>query len=68
VQGRIQKVELLVDRTSIEVFVNNGEVSSTRYVLPRGNGLSVKAEGGPANIKSLTLHRLDSAWATAVDE
>lgn len=46
VQGRVQKVELLVGRTSIEAFINGGEISSTRYVLPRGNGLSVKAEGG----------------------
>ena len=63
VQDRIRKVEILVDRTSVEAFVNDGEVSSTRYALPKGNGLSVKAEGGPVKIQSLTVHPLNSAWA-----
>ena len=68
VQGQIGKVEILVDRTSIEAFVNDGEVSSTRYVLPRGNGLSVKAEGGPVTIQSLTIHPLDSAWKETAEK
>jgi fructan beta-fructosidase len=55
-------VELLVDRTSIESFANDGEVSSTRYALPKGNGLSVKAEGGTVKINSFTVHPLRSAW------
>ena len=59
-------MEFLVDRTSIEAFANDGEVSSTRYVLPKGNGLSVKAEGGPArsnrskSIRSIRRGRMKS--------
>jgi sucrose-6-phosphate hydrolase SacC (GH32 family) len=64
VQGRIQKLELLVDRTSIEAYVNDGEVSSTRYALPKGNGLSIKAEEGSVTIRSLAMYRLNSAWAS----
>lgn len=64
VQGEIKKVEFLVDRTSIETYVNDGEISSTRYVLPKSSGLSVKAEGGPATILNLTVHTLNSAWET----
>lgn len=63
VQDQIRKVEILVDRTSIEAYVNDGEVSSTRYVLPKASGLSVKAEGGSVTILSLTVHPLQSAWA-----
>ena len=66
VQGQVQRVEMLVDRTSIETYVNDGEVSSTRYVLPKGNGLSVKAEGGAATIHSLKLYPLNSAWPEEV--
>jgi len=66
IQGRITKVEILVDRTSIETFVNDGEVSSTRYALPRGNGITVKAEGGAIVINSLTIHPLKSAWRDSV--
>ncbi len=62
VQGHVQTVEFLADRTSIEAFVNEGEVSSTRYVLPKANGLSVKAEGGPVTIQSLVVYGLNSAW------
>lgn len=62
VQDQIRKIEFLVDRTSVETFVNDGEISSTRFALPRGSGLSAKAEGGPATIHSLTVHTLRSAW------
>jgi fructan beta-fructosidase len=58
----IKTVEILVDRASIETFVNRGEISSTRFVLPNENGLSVKAEGGSVTIQSLTVYPLNSAW------
>ena len=58
----IKTAEILVDRASIEAFVNQGEISSTRFVLPNENGLSVKAEGGSIIIKSLTVYPLNSAW------
>lgn len=63
VADQIKTVEILMDRTSIEAFVNRGELSSTRFVLPNENGLSVKAEGGTVTIKSLIVHPLRSAWA-----
>ena len=58
----IKTVELLVDRASIEVFVNRGEVSLTKFVLFKENGLSLKAKGGPVVIESLTVYPLGSAW------
>jgi levanase/fructan beta-fructosidase len=65
VLDRIKTVEILVDRASIEAFVNRGEISSTRFALPKENGLSVKAEGGTVTIQSLTVHPLNSAWNDA---
>ncbi len=62
VAGQIRTVEILVDRTSIEAFANDGEISSTRFFLPGENGLSVKAENGSARIKSLIVYPLKSAW------
>ena len=62
VAGQIKTVEILVDRTSIEAFVNGGEISSTRFVLPKDNGISVKAEGGAVLIQSLSVWPLNSAW------
>ncbi len=62
VAGQIHAVEILVDRTSIEAFANDGEISSTRFFLPNENSLSVKAENGSARIKSLAIYPLKSAW------
>ncbi len=62
VSGQIKTVEILVDRASIEAFVNRGEISCTRFVLPDANGLSVKAEGGNVAIPSLAIYPLNSAW------
>ena len=59
---RVRTVEILVDRASVETFVNSGEISSTRFVLPNENGLSVKAEGGAVTLQSLTIYPLNSAW------
>jgi fructan beta-fructosidase len=66
VQDEIKTVEILVDRASIEAFVNQGEISSTRFVLPTENGLSIKAEGGSVAIQSLTVYPLASAWKNGV--
>lgn len=68
VQDKIQTVEILVDRASIETFVNQGEISSTRFVLPSENGLSVKVEGGIASLLSLHIHPLNSAWKDGIGD
>jgi sucrose-6-phosphate hydrolase SacC (GH32 family) len=65
VADQIKTVEILMDRTSIEVFVNHGEISSTRFVLPHENGLAAKAEGASVTIQSLTVCPLIPAWADA---
>jgi len=61
-RDRVRTVEILLDRGSIETFVNEGELSSTRYVLPHGEGLFLKADGGPVTVHSLTLTPLKSVW------
>ncbi|MHC5544982.1 GH32 C-terminal domain-containing protein, partial [Singulisphaera rosea] len=62
VRDRVKSFEMLIDTTSIETFVNRGELSFTKFVLPYENGLSIRAEGGPILIRSLTVHPLRSAW------
>ena len=62
----IQYIEILVDRTSIEAFVNHGEISVSRFVLPAENGLWVKAKNGPVTIQSLRVFSLNSAWPNGV--
>ncbi len=57
----------LVDRTSLEVFGNQGQASLTSCFLPRpkDKSLAVYAEGGNARLVSLSVHPLHSAWQTA---
>jgi sucrose-6-phosphate hydrolase SacC (GH32 family) len=68
VANRIKTAEILVDRATIEAFVNQGEISSSRFVLPHENGLSVKAEGGSIIIESLTVYPLNSAWKNGLED
>lgn len=67
VAERVRSVELLVDTASVETFVNDGEVSLTRFVLPKENGLSVKAEGGQVTVRSMEVYPLRSAWSAAAE-
>jgi len=65
---QIKTVEILLDRGSVETYINQGEISNTRYVLPGGNGLSVKAEGSPVTIQSLAVYPLNSIWPDVVGD
>jgi sucrose-6-phosphate hydrolase SacC (GH32 family) len=62
VLDEVRTVEILLDRGSIEVFVNGGEISSTRYVLPFGQGMSVEAAAGEVQIESIDVFKLKSVW------
>jgi len=61
--GRIH-LQILLDRTSIEVFGNDGAVSLPTCFLPDPDerSLGLRAEGGEARILSLDVHELRSAW------
>lgn len=67
VAGQVQTVEILVDRSTLETFVNGGEISFTQFALPKESGLSVKAEGGAVTIQSLVINPLASIWPQAPD-
>ncbi len=66
VLDEVVSVELLLDRGSLEVFVNHGEISSTRYAKPSAEGISLAAEGGEVVIRSIAVFKLASAWPAAV--
>jgi len=62
--GRIQ-LRILVDRTSIEIFANNGEVYMPLDALPedgQAKTLELFAEGGTARVRSLAVRELESIW------
>jgi len=61
--GRI-RLRLLVDRTSIDLFGNDGRLYMPMGVIvPQDNfSLEVYAQGGVAEINSLEVHELKSIW------
>ncbi len=63
VDGRI-KLQILVDRSSLEVFGNDGRVSMTSYFQPEplDKRLAIFATGGAAKIHSLSVYELRSIW------
>jgi sucrose-6-phosphate hydrolase SacC (GH32 family) len=54
----------LLDRTSIELFGNHGEVTFSLdfFPDPANHNLALTAEGGAAQINRVTLHELKSIW------
>jgi fructan beta-fructosidase len=60
--GPLTSLDVLVDRTSIEVFANSGEVSVSRCYLPSDDTTTAVATGGSATVGSATVHRLASMW------
>jgi fructan beta-fructosidase len=65
INGRIS-LELLLDRSSLEVFGNNGAVSLTSGFLPSAANqqIGLFATGGNARVVSLSAFELKSAWPT----
>lgn len=61
VDGRM-RLRILVDRTSIEVFANDGQVSIASCYVPEGNLLAVCAVGGTAKVASMKVWELKSVW------
>lgn len=62
-EGRV-KLWLLVDRTSLEIFVDQGQVSLSFCFLPEAADypLAFYAQGGTVRMVSLAIHELRSIW------
>ena len=63
IQGRI-KLEILLDRTSLEIFGNDGRISMSFCFLPdpRNTNLKIYSSRGKIRILSLKVHELGSIW------
>ncbi len=63
-QHGVVTLRLLLDRTSLEIFGNQGEASMTSCLPPKSgpHHLRLQARGAGARIISLAVHTLKSAW------
>ena len=66
VDGRI-RLQLLIDRTSLEVFAQDGLLSMSSCFLPEAAdwNLEFYATDGAVTLLSLEVHELRSAWPSA---
>ena len=58
------KLRFIVDRNSVEIYANQGEVTFTRlfYPNPSNMNLGVFVTGGEAKIDKMEVYRLESIW------
>jgi fructan beta-fructosidase len=65
IDGRI-RLRLMVDRTSIDIFGNEGRLYMPMGVMvPQANrSLEIYAKGGSAAIKAMEIYELKSAWTS----
>jgi fructan beta-fructosidase len=58
------KLHLFLDRSSVEAFVNDGEVVLTEriYPAPESEGIELYSEAGRGKVASLTVWKLGSVW------
>ncbi|GGF99170.1 hypothetical protein GCM10010912_49920 [Paenibacillus albidus] len=63
-QGRV-KLHLFLDRSSIELFADDGSVVLTDLIFPEGTVRSIEfsTDSGEAVLTSLCIHSLDSIYA-----
>jgi fructan beta-fructosidase len=62
--GKTIKLQILVDRSSIEVFGNAGEIAMTSCFLakPGNKELALTGTGGTIRVVSMQVYELKSAW------
>lgn len=65
-KGKI-KLEILLDRTSLEIFGNDGRISMSFCFLPdaRNRNLKIYSSGGSIRIVSLKIYELGSIWSNS---
>jgi len=58
------KLRMIVDRGSVEVYANQGEITFTKlfYPDPSNMDLEVFSNGGTARIRAMEAYRLHSIW------
>jgi fructan beta-fructosidase len=58
------KLHIFLDRSSVEVFANDGETVLTDriYPSPDSDGVAVYSDSGDSQIPSLTIWKLSSIW------
>lgn len=62
------KLELLIDRTSIEAFGNDGEISISNCFMASGNSVALSSVKGSIILEDFKVHTLAPAWPASVPQ
>ena len=64
VEGKV-KLRVLVDRASLELFINDGQAAASFVMVPAADNRSISLEGNAAmKLDSLVVNELKSMWET----
>jgi sucrose-6-phosphate hydrolase SacC (GH32 family) len=58
------KLRFIIDRNSVEIYANEGEVTFTRLFYPDNSNMnfSLIAQGGEFKIEKMEVYKLESIW------
>ena len=57
------ELRILLDRTSLEVFADNGKLPMSFVVYPANDKtISMCSENGTVKVDSVKIHQIDSIW------
>ncbi len=59
--GGVVKLRVLVDRASLELFVNDGQAAASFVVVPRGRTIAITSND-EMTVKSLVVNTVKSVW------
>ena len=64
-EGRV-RLQVFLDRGSIEAFGNDGRIAMSIAVIPddSNHSIGIFHRGAPARVHSLVVHELRSAWTS----
>lgn len=62
--GNKISLDIFIDRSSVEVFGNDGEVAITDRIFPRpqSQGIELYEKGGKANVVGFSVEKVKSVW------
>ncbi len=64
VKNKRLEVDIFVDKSSLEIFIDGGELTISNLVFPekKSEKISLKTKGGSIKVRSFELYKMNSIW------
>ena len=60
--AKLTSLELLIDRSSVEVFGNHGAVTMSACMVPSSDEITLTCNQGKTTVRSMVVYDLESIW------